>query len=76
MTDIRPLRIEVDYACSSNDLKRQKLVALLNKNTDDEILVDREFLSSVYARLGNDSLLLNKLATKIENVHNAHGDLS
>lgn len=58
------LFLQVDHALESNDLKRQKLVALLN-NDQDEILVDREFLSSLYARLGNDSLVLQKLVQEI-----------
>ena len=58
------LYLQVDHALSSNDQKRRNIVALLN-NDEETITVDREFLSSLYARLGNDSLIMQKLAQEL-----------
>jgi hypothetical protein len=58
------LYLQVDHALSSNDQKRRNIVALLN-NEDQTITVDREFLSSLYSRLGNDSLIMQKLAQEL-----------
>lgn len=60
----RALQLQVDHALQSTDAKRRNIVALMN-NDDETISVDREFLSSLYARLGNDALVMQSLAARV-----------
>jgi hypothetical protein len=70
MRNYTGLKTQVDYALQSNDEKRQELLALLNKTgiEDNTVLIDGELLSRLYARLGNDSLVMQKLLDEVRHL--------
>lgn len=75
MTENKGQQLEVAYALHRNDTYREQLVSLLQNNTD-EILVTREFLSVLYARLGNDSLLLGRMLPEAKYLKDTFNDPS
>ena len=55
------------HATTANDHWRAKLETMLATNDNQEI---HTLLSSLYARLGNDSMVINKLSTTLKEVSN------
>lgn len=54
------LKSEITHAVDASNQRRNQLGSLLQNTPDQDIKVSREFLSSIWARLGNDIHVLGK----------------
>ena len=67
------LKLQAAHAIAQNETYRLQLAALRNhlpEDSDGNVEVPASLLSSLAARLGNDSLVLQKMDKKIDDLNN------